>query len=72
MLYWSILWYSEVCDLIYKYKLVVSIDKELIAKVKQAKELMKVKNCNRVVNDLLRRGLDVLLGTTTTKNEGNK
>lgn len=72
MLYWSILWYSEVYNLIYKYKLVVSIDKELIAKVKQAKELMKVKNCNRVVNDLLRRGLDVLLGTTTTKNEGNK
>jgi len=55
-----------------KYQLLVSIDKELIDRVKQAKDLMKVKNCNRVVNDLLRRGLDVLLGTTTTKNEGNK
>jgi predicted component of type VI protein secretion system len=52
-----------------KYQLLVSIDKELIDRVKQAKDLMKVKNCNRVVNDLLRRGLDALLGTTIPKNE---
>jgi hypothetical protein len=52
-----------------RYKLNISIDKELIEKVKLAQDILKAKNCNRVVNDLLRRGLDALFGV---KKEGVK
>lgn len=50
--------------------LMVKVEKQLIDRVKHAQEIMKAKNCNRVVNDILRRGLDALLGTTV-KSEGN-
>lgn len=66
MLYLAIVSYIEVYKVlkIQKYQLLVSVDKELIDRVKQAQDILKAKNCNRVVNDILRRGLDALLGNT--------